>query len=570
MAQFTAAQILALLPHAFLVLDQDGAIQDVNRAACQLLKKDHHVLTGQPVVDLLDPASKEHLRQTFDEVLARRKKVHVGEVYLNGCDEHGAPVLVEYTVSALPDTMPLVVVLGLRRLHAPGESSPDAALVHEELVDSYHNLVHLNQQLTHKHHTLDLLYQLTHQLNRSLELEEVLTNTLHGMIAMFGAEAGYLVLLNEDKIPVQWMSSDATLTLSVSRLEEAFQAGLERQSFQEHTLLRISDLTTHMPASSPLLPGRAFLVIPLATTTGLLGVLTLVHQTAGAFDVHQDPIVSAAADTAALALQNARTYTQLRDADAARERMNRLLVHDIRGPLSATAASLNVVQRVLADLSLDPEAWSIVEGAIEAGKEGISHVDDLTKDLLEITRLRSGKQTLEPAPLKLQEVYSELTRLMHSSVLENGIHFTSHISPPDLIVTGDRRLIKRMLLNLLNNALRFTPQDGSIALEATAIGDGSEVLMVVEDTGPGVPSEERERIFFTFVQGKGQKNRGTGLGLSLCREVALAHYGRIWVEERPGGGSRFCVHIPVDRLQEKPAQFSGESENTTERLERGG
>jgi signal transduction histidine kinase len=128
-------------------------------------------------------------------------------------------------------------------------------------------------------------------------------------------------------------------------------------------------------------------------------------------------------------------------------------------------------------------------------------------------------------------------------------------APPDLApIYADGGRLERVLLNLLDNALKFTPEEGQITV--TVSDQGSETLICVSDTGPGVPPAERERIFERFYQvdnSSTRKHGGTGLGLAICKHIVEMHRGRIWVEEANkevmadnGPGSRFCFTISQD------------------------
>ncbi|MCK4962472.1 MAG: ATP-binding protein, partial [Anaerolineales bacterium] len=112
-------------------------------------------------------------------------------------------------------------------------------------------------------------------------------------------------------------------------------------------------------------------------------------------------------------------------------------------------------------------------------------------------------------------------------------------------VTADDEKLRRVLSNLLDNALKFTPAGGQIDLKVKC--EGEEVIITVADTGPGVPEEFRERIFKRFAQvpGVAGRRRGTGLGLAFSKMAVTAHGGKIWVEDNPGGGSAFRIQLPL-------------------------
>ncbi len=127
--------------------------------------------------------------------------------------------------------------------------------------------------------------------------------------------------------------------------------------------------------------------------------------------------------------------------------------------------------------------------------------------------------------------------------MQQRITLQSDIVPANLTGTADQWLLRRVVRNLLSNALRFTPAGETIIIHVRC-QDDQAILLTVADRGPGVAPADRERIFEPFVQGEGESTRGFGLGLAFCREVVHAHGGQIWVEDNPGGGSRFCMRLP--------------------------
>ena len=156
--------------------------------------------------------------------------------------------------------------------------------------------------------------------------------------------------------------------------------------------------------------------------------------------------------------------------------------------------------------------------------------------------------TLQPLPLNLNSLVAEIVLEQRSLAESKNITLENRV-PVDLPeILADRQVLQRILVNLIDNALKFTPEGGQIWLGGQL--QDKEVHVSVVDTGPGIPPQERTRIFekFTQAQGDSQTNRGTGLGLAFCQMAVEAHKGKIWVEDGPGGsGSRFVLALPQAR-----------------------
>ncbi|NJP04640.1 MAG: GAF domain-containing protein [Chloroflexaceae bacterium] len=538
--QILAARLIGNGGQAVFVLDADGVVQDANQQACLLIQIEHHHLLGIPATELFDRANRNTFTQLFQSARTQPGALKVNNLSLQSANGERIPsrcALLSLTNSTLP-----LLVLPEALQTAVGDSTNAATVMQEELTDSYRSLMRLSQQLSQERMNLAVLYQIAHRLNQSLDLEQVLHDALHEMIELFKAQHAFLVVLDEHGVPIRSLSSHEMMQPSLAEIDIALRQGLQAQALKQRRALFVQDSQQEAALHQQLLPGRSLLVIPLLSSRGVSGVLTLAHAQPGVFHKRQEMIISAAAETVALSLQNARLYTQLRESEESRERIMSMLAHDILGPLMAASASLDVISQITAPLSLDPANAKMLSEATASGKQGIKNVDVLIHDLLDFRRLRAGRYTMTFTPVVVADLFQTIVNLFQSLTQQRQQALESTVTPPDLTINGDVRLLQRLLSNLVVNAVRFTPQGGTIALKAMTISDTGNVLLAVEDTGPGVAVEDRERIFGIFVQGKGESShRGTGLGLALCREVTMAHQGRIWVEDRSGGGSRFCV-----------------------------
>lgn len=404
----------------------------------------------------------------------------------------------------------------------------------------------LNKQPDQERDTLFELYQLSRQLHQSLDLGDVLRTLLEQTRALTSAEFASIILLNDRGIPVQWMMSDSNVAVTNLEIVESVYRGMEGQAIQRQKPLYIANTLQWGNNYAPLLPGHSFLVLPLYAHGKAQGVLTLAHQTPYAFTTQHTSLLEEASEMMGLALHHASAHTELQATATVNDEGKYKLVHDIRSPLMSVSASLEIIRRVLRMDLTDTEVQTMVHESLEAAQRSLKVVLDLATDLLDIKKLQIGQDTIEYQPVVVELLFDEVTGIVGSLALQRHIMFSYQVTPRTLSMEGDSSLLRRMLVNLSVNALRFTPEGGSVTLKASEVASSGHVLLVVEDTGPGVALEDREYIFRPFYQGKGESKRGTGLGLTVCREVALAHSGNIWVEDRPGGGSRFCVILPTN------------------------
>jgi signal transduction histidine kinase len=225
-----------------------------------------------------------------------------------------------------------------------------------------------------------------------------------------------------------------------------------------------------------------------------------------------------------------------------RDDLTNTIVHDLRSPLTSILGSLYMLEEMVTPDKPDSDERQSVSISMRSAQRML----DLVNSLLDISKLKSGQALIEPKPVPLLNVVEAAVEHLSPLAEDSGIMIV-HFVPSDLpLVLIDREKIHRVLINLIDNALKFTPQGGHVTILAERWRDDPAfVRCAVRDTGPGVPPEFRARIFERFVQIADQigRRRGSGLGLSFCHLAVEAHGGQIWVDDAPGGGSEFSFTV---------------------------
>ena len=249
-----------------------------------------------------------------------------------------------------------------------------------------------------------------------------------------------------------------------------------------------------------------------------------------------------------------RDITEDYNLKQARDLISETLVHDLRSPLSSTISALDVIQDSLANG--DPAG--IVEPSIQIAQRSSRRVLAMVESILEITRMESGKIDLSLSEMVINTIVDQSISEFKTVALEYKVSINKDLVDDLPPVHMDQEKIHRVLNNLIDNALKHTPENGQILISARP-RDGAVVEILVSDTGPGIPEEYRQRIFERFVQVPGlpSRKRGSGLGLTYCRLAVEAHGGEIWVEERLGGGSQFIFSLPISGYINNENLFGG-------------
>jgi len=232
-------------------------------------------------------------------------------------------------------------------------------------------------------------------------------------------------------------------------------------------------------------------------------------------------------------------------AEQLRQDLLHVTVHDLRNPLNVVEAAL----AVMADSG--PQAVEAsLHSYLQLAQTGCRWATDLVTAILEVSQLESGQMPLDRQPLDVAGLVSEVSQGMRLLAAEGQLALVLDL-PDDLpAVRANATLLRRVLENLMGNAIKFTPPGGTVT--ATAQIDADCLHLVVADTGPGLAPEIEGRLFQKFCTGAEEK-RGSGLGLAFCKLAVEAHGGQIWLESSPGQGVRAHVMIPLRAASEPPS-----------------
>lgn len=216
--------------------------------------------------------------------------------------------------------------------------------------------------------------------------------------------------------------------------------------------------------------------------------------------------------------------------------------HELRTPLNAVIGFSEVMKDGMAG-AVNEEQKEYLTDIWESGK----HLLRLINDILDIAKIESGKIELEPVEFSMKGLLEGSLAMFKERALRHAIELTLDLGDNIGAVTADELKIKQVVFNLLSNALKFTPDGGSVRVAARLDGDFIEIS--VEDTGIGIAREDLERLFKPFQQLDSvltKKYEGTGLGLAICKTLVELHGGTIRAESEPGSGSRFSFVLPVN------------------------
>jgi len=292
---------------------------------------------------------------------------------------------------------------------------------------------------------------------------------------------------------------------------------------------------------------RALLSVPLLREGEIIGSLSLNRHTPGEFPPEAVEVLKTFATQSALAIQNARLFREIADKsrqlEAASRHKSEFLAnmsHELRTPLNAIIGFSEVLaEKMFGDINTKQAEY--LQDILESGR----HLLSLINDILDLSKIEAGHMELEPTDFDLPSAIDNALTLVRERATRRGITVGRTVDEHLGTIRGDERKVKQVLLNLLSNALKFTPEGGRIDVGGRL--DGEMVEVSVADTGVGIAATDQEAVFEEFRQvgATERKAEGTGLGLALSRKFVELHRGKIWVQSEVGRGSTFTFTLPV-------------------------
>lgn len=250
-----------------------------------------------------------------------------------------------------------------------------------------------------------------------------------------------------------------------------------------------------------------------------------------------------------------RDITEQVEREQWRTEFTNMVVHDLKNPVSTLYTSFEW----MAPIIQNPDAVMLVEG----GRRVSQQLLDMIDSLMDMARMEAGRLSADSEGLNLASIAKHEVELLTRSASRKKINLTLDVDQNLDPIWGDRSMVRRIISNLIDNALKFTPSKGAVSVEILPIENQHGLLkgnkMIISDTGNGIPVGDRKRIFnrYEMIGGRGKSHRGTGIGLSFCKQAVETMGGKIWVEDNVDRGSKFIFTLPgipdFDAIEEHQA-----------------
>ena len=408
----------------------------------------------------------------------------------------------------------------------------------------------------------DELARVSRRLTESLDIDEVAERIAESILPLFQAQSSVVRLLLPDgslacvAIAGKWLENFKPGYILPPGVGLVGRAVVERRALWTRDILDEPSvvLTPEFRRGLAGAGHHAVLAVPLQVKGEIIGAVSTAHAEIRTFSQAEIDLLQAFADQAALAMRNVQLFAREQTARAEAEAANRakdqflaLLAHELRNPLAPIVTSAALLRRPGIPATVVEHSAGIVERQARS-------LARLLDDLLDVSRITRDRIELRWAVLSIADAVERALEATRPLVDERRHVVSVTLPPRPLYVEADPARLEQIIVNVLNNAAKYTPPDGHISVVVAQEGD--EVVLRVSDTGIGIPADMLSRIFDLFVQGDqslAHTSGGLGIGLTLVHRLVKLHHGRVEAHsDGPGRGSQFTVALPLSRQASAP------------------
>jgi len=373
-----------------------------------------------------------------------------------------------------------------------------------------------DQVLAEKIRELTILQEMARDLNTSLKFERVMERSISWAIAAAGAECGALGLIAEEGI--RWVAHSGQIapdTMSVLR-----------------------SVYTHKPITD-----EHRMILPLLRDERPIGALYLLAEERG-IRPHKLEFVRRVADHVAIAVENARLYEALRQANQAKSEFVSVVSHELRVPMTSLKGYADMLKN-----GKHGALGTQQREFVEAIRRNTQRMELLVSDLTDISRIETGQLSISPRPIAFNEALEDALDTVRDLAEAKQQTLSLEIWQGLPSAHADKARLTQALINLLSNAIKYTPPQGHITIRVWLSPEEPDFIRcAIADSGMGISPQDQVQLFTKFFRAADPQVReqpGTGLGLAITRNLIEMHGGRIWVESAVGKGSTFYFTVPI-------------------------
>ena len=503
----------------------NGIIQSWNKSAERMFGYTEEEMIGKHISLIIPPSRLKEEEYIIGQIAQGKPVEHFETVRVT---KSGREIPISLSVSPVKDSSGKVI----------GASKIARDISAQKLAEE-----------TSKRYTdrLEIINLMVKTISEELDLNKILQKVTDLTTQITGAQFGAFFYNTVDASGESYM----LYTLSGAPREAFEKLGMPRNTAVFHTtfsgkgIVRVDDITkeSHYGQSAPhfgMPEGHlrvvSYLAVPVVSRSGeVIGGLFFGHPEAGMFTAEHETIIAPIAAQAAIGLDNAKLYEEVKALNEKKDEFIGLASHELKTPLTSITGYLQILSRINADDKVD----RFVSKTLHQVKK----LNTLVSDLLDVSKIEAGKLHLLNEEFDARTVLDDAIELVQQSYNTHQIILNTEVS--HAVVTGDPNRIEQVIINLLTNAIKYSPMANMV--EVFLSHTAQEVLIGVKDYGMGIDPEKFSQLFSRFyrVEDSNPSISGLGIGLYISHEIVSRHHGKLWVESELNKGSTFWFSIPI-------------------------
>lgn len=418
-----------------------------------------------------------------------------------------------------------------------------------------------DQALAKRLEELAIMQEIDRQLNATLDYDRVMDLTLDCAMQMTGADGGLIGMVAPEQTGMKLLATRGYPREHGPSAGQLWPVdrGIVGRVVRTGQPVLAPDVTQDPDYVSVISETRSQLTVPIRREERVMGVISVESSKSAGFDEDDLTLMTRLADHAAIAIENARLYSDLKRANEAKSEFVSMVAHELKTPMTSIKGYADLLFKGTVG-----EISEMQQKFLQVIRSNVDRMNALVSNLLDLSRIESGRFRLHTQSISIRVVVDEVVRTMQERINAKELALTVEV-PEDLPpVRADEDRLIQVLTNLMSNAYRYTLPGGKISVRATVWPDGpapSETKPVppgephlqylclsVSDTGIGISPKDQAQIFDKFFRGDDpmvRETTGTGLGLSIAKSIVELHDGQMWFQSEPGQGSTFSFTVPL-------------------------
>ncbi|RWY57111.1 sensor histidine kinase [Mucilaginibacter gilvus] len=525
--QAVLAAIIESSDDAIISKTLDGIITSWNRGAEKLFGYSEAEVIGKHISILIPHDRLQEEAVIIEKVRNSEKVDHFETIRLNS---KGAEIPISLTVSPIKNKKGLII--GGSKIARDISKQKQAETDLQRYADN-----------------LEILNSVGRLISAELDIQSILQKVTDATTQLTGAAFGAFFHNLVDKKGESYM----LYTLSGAPREAFEKFGMPRntqifhQTFSGAGIVRVDDITKdpryghnhpHKGMPEGHLPVVSYLAVPVTSKSGaVLGGLFFGHPQPGKFTSEHEKLISAVAAHASVALDNAKLYEEITLLNSKKDDFIGMASHELKTPVTSIQGYLQIVERSLANE--DKNKLFVTKARNQVGK-----LAALIADLLDVSKIQTGKLPFSYSQFNAEALIAEVIEMMRNSQHSHQILLEQELN--NLVINADQQRLEQVIINLVSNAIKYSPNAKEIIVRANATPTSLHVS--VQDFGIGIDKSQQGRVFTRFyrVENLAAHMSGLGIGLYISHEIVNRHNGKIWLQSSPGAGTTFHFEVPIN------------------------